>query len=82
MALLQLSDPVEVDTPLGRGYAIILESDSHDYYWTVEFSSCALVTFPQAKIKVVRSYARGGVSDDKMREIVKPNALIKAVTNG
>lgn len=43
--LLELNEFIEVDTPLGRGYAILYESRNDEAFWTVCLNaSGALIT--------------------------------------
>lgn len=69
----EFDDPIEVDTPLGRGRAILIFSSNHDNYWTVILSdSLAIVDFPQKKIRACRSYTAGlKMTDKEMKAIVK-----------
>jgi hypothetical protein len=73
MSLIQLNEIIPVKTPLGDGYAIILEGNAHEYYWTVALNeNCAIVTFRQDQIRISRSYTHGRRIDDKeMKEIIK-----------
>lgn len=73
MRIIQLTEMIPVETPLGKGYAIIFEGGEHDNYWTVALNdSCALVTFCQNKIRISRSYTQGRmISDEQMCEIIK-----------
>lgn len=72
MALAFVPDPFLVDTPLGRGFAIVLETDHHDYWWTVELqNSGALVTFQQREIKIARNYTLGSrMTTTEMKKIL------------
>ena len=69
----ELEKLLEVETPLGRGKAFLIESADHDYFWTVILDdSCAIVTFRQNQLTVVRNYSMGwGFTDEQMREILK-----------
>jgi len=69
----EFDDPIEVDTPLGRGRAILIFSSNHDNYWTVILSdNLAIVDFPQKKIRACRSYTAGlKLTDEEMKAIVK-----------
>ncbi len=70
--LIQLPESIQVETPLGRGYAILVESTSQDQYWTVALENGAIVTFLQQKIRISRSYTQmRGITDEEMREIIK-----------
>ena len=75
MSLYQLPDPIEVEAAGERGFAVLVESDANDYYWTVVFPSGVLVTYPQKKIRYVRSFAMGGVSDAEMKAIIGCTSL-------
>jgi hypothetical protein len=71
--LLELANHLEVETPLGKGRAILLESKDNDYYWTVILEeSCALVTFPQNRLKIRRNYSLGigQFTVDEMKDIL------------
>lgn len=69
----EFNDPIEVDTPLGRGRAILIFSSAHDNYWTVILSeTLAIVDFPQKKLRACRNYTAGlKMSDTEMKEIIK-----------
>lgn len=69
----ELTNLLEVDTPLGRGIAFLIESADHDYFWTVILEETrAIVTFRQNQLLAVRNYTMGwGMSDTDMREIIK-----------
>lgn len=71
--MYELTNMLEVDTPLGRGTAILIDDGNHDYYWTVVLNdSRAIVTFRQHQIKVTRNYSNGwGMSDEDMGEVLK-----------
>lgn len=71
MSITILNEHMPVTTPLGDGYAILIEATAHDYYWTVALESGALVSFTQDKIRIANSYTyHRGISDERMREIV------------
>jgi hypothetical protein len=71
MSLLQLTELIPVETPLGDGYAILIESGGHDIYWTVALHNKALVTFTQDRIRICSSYThRRGIDDERMKLIV------------
>lgn len=70
--IIQLPEPIPMVTPLGNGYAVVLQADGHDYWWTVALENGALVTFSQDRIRIARSYShRRGISDDEMRRIIE-----------
>jgi hypothetical protein len=64
---------IPVKTPLGSGYAMLLEPGEFDTYWTVVLDNQAVVTFTQEQIRISRSYTHGrGISDVQMKQIIKP----------
>lgn len=70
--MIQLSETISVDTPLGHGRAIIFESGEDDNYWTVALDNGAIVTFRQKQIRMARSYThQRGVSDKQMRRMIR-----------
>lgn len=70
--LIQLTEAIQVETPLGKGYAILVESTSEDQYWTVALQNGALVTFMQSKIRIANSYTQErGITDEQMRSIIE-----------
>ena len=73
MSTIQLNESISVETPLGRGYAILIETGGYDdYWWTVALDTGAIVTFSQDKIRMTKSYSYGrGITDEKMKEIIK-----------
>ena len=49
----ELDDPIEVDTPLGRGYAHPVEGESFDTCWTVIIKTTrAIVIFRPSELWV------------------------------
>lgn len=59
-------------TPLGKGYAILVDAGQQDQYWTVALESGALVTFRQDQIKIAKSYTHSrGITNKQMRKIIK-----------
>jgi hypothetical protein len=69
--LIQLSELIPMKTPLGDGYAIVMESGQHDNYWTIALENGALVTFRQQEIRIARSYTHGrGLKHTDMRRVV------------
>ena len=72
MAILQLQEMIPVGTPLGDGYALILETQSHDHYWTVALGNGARVTFRQDQLRIANSYTHGrGITDAQMKTHIK-----------
>jgi hypothetical protein len=72
MSFHEFHEPIPVETPLGNGRAILVERTPHDYWWTVAMDdNRALVTFPQNKLRICRSYTQErGISDEEMKEII------------
>jgi len=69
--LIQLTELIPMKTPLGDGYAIMLEANGHDYYWTIALENGALITFTQDKIRICRSYTHHrGIDDKEMKRII------------
>ena len=67
----QFKELIPVHTPLGFGYAFLLEAGEFDTYWTVVLDNQAVVTFTQDQIKVSRSYThRRGINDKQMKAII------------
>jgi hypothetical protein len=64
---------MEVETPLGRGQSLFVETGEDDAFWTVAMrDNGAIVTFRQSKIRASRSYTLGRmISDQQMRDIIK-----------
>ena len=74
MALLQLKQLIPMITPLGDGYAVLVEINAHDAYWTVALETGALVTFTQDRVRIANSYTHyRGIDDARMKDIVKRN---------
>jgi hypothetical protein len=73
MTIHEFEDPIAVETPLGKGLAIFVETVPHDAYWTVVIiETRAIVTFKQKKIRFGRSYSHElGIDNDQMKEITK-----------
>ena len=70
--VIQLHEVIPVKTPLGEGYAILVETGQQDQYWTVALETGALVTFRQDQIRIADSYTHSrGIDDKKMHKIVR-----------
>lgn len=69
--IYQLPEPFQVKTPLGSGYAIMIEARAHDNMWTVILDNGAIVTFTQDRIQATSSYThRRGIDDETMKIIL------------
>ena len=68
----EFTQAIRVNTPLGKGYALFVETENEDHWWTIILDNGAPVTFNQSKIRVCRSYTLNrGISDQEMKEIIK-----------
>lgn len=68
----EFKEPIPVNTPLGKGYGILIETGWYDTYWTVLLLNGAFVTFPQSKVKAQRNYTLGlNMSDDDMKKVLE-----------
>lgn len=72
--IVQLHPVLALETPLGRGDAILYEDDGYEVYWTVVLSdTCAIVQFKNNEVRAARNYtARRGISHAEMRKIIAP----------
>jgi hypothetical protein len=71
MTIHEFADQVPVDTPLGPGQALFVETSQQDHFWTVALDNGALVTFTQDQVRMARNYTRHRRLDDaEMRAIV------------
>jgi hypothetical protein len=72
MSIHEFIEPIPVETPLGSGRAIFIESTPHDTYWTIAMDdNCALVTFVQNKLRIHRSYTHERcISNAEMKKII------------
>lgn len=71
----EFNSPISVETPLGHGYAIFVEINNDDYFWTIGLDSRAIVTFTQNKIRLSRCYTlRRGITDNQMKAILNGKA--------
>lgn len=69
--IVQLEELIPMITPLGNGYAIMIEGGAHDHYWTIALDNGAIVTFRQDQIRIAKSYTHSrGITHDKMKKIV------------
>lgn len=75
MSAIELRELIPVHTPVGDGYALIVELGQHDNMWTVILDSGGVVTFQQSKITVWADYTHErGINDERMRQILKDRA--------
>lgn len=69
----EFGEPYRINTPLGKGYALFVETANDDYWWTIALDNGAIVTFTQSQLRMCRSYTlKRGISDDEMRSIIEP----------
>lgn len=67
-----LDEWIPVETPLGKGYAFMIETENHDNWYTVLLDSRAIVTLRQEKLLTQKSYSHGrSMLDSEMREIIQ-----------
>jgi hypothetical protein len=71
--MIQLTETIPVETPLGSGTAILFRPGEHDNSWTVILEETgAFVDFPQREIRACRSYyPRVRMTTEEMKEIIK-----------
>lgn len=69
----EFADPIAVETPLGKGHAIFIDTSAHENWWTVAIAETqALVTFPQHSLRIHKSYThRRGVDHEQMKVITR-----------
>ncbi len=73
MSIHEFRSLIPVTTPLGSGYALWVETDEHDNYWSVILDSGAVVEFVQEQIKVWKSYTHGrNMSNTDMLRALQP----------
>lgn len=85
MSFLEFHEPIEVETPVGKGRALFVERTPHDYFWTVAMNdSQALITFMQNQLRICRSYThQRGISHDEMKDIIsRPRRATNGHLNG
>ena len=69
--IVELKELIPMRTPLGDGYAILIEGGAHDHYWTIALESGALVTFRQDQIRIAESYTHSrGICHADMQKVV------------
>jgi hypothetical protein len=66
-----LDEWIPVETELGKGYAFMIETENHDNWYTIILANRAIVTLPQEKFLVQKSYthSRGTTKDDMVRAV-------------
>lgn len=76
MSILALKVEVVIPELSQRGYSLFVETTPDDNYWTIACSNCAVVTVPQKKILIARSYTEGrGMTANEMKEVFKKAGL-------
>jgi hypothetical protein len=72
MSIHEITQLFQVETPLGPGWTIFLETTAHDYFYTVALENGALVTFTQDNIRIAESYTHGrGMSHKQMKKVIQ-----------
>lgn len=67
-----LDEWIPVVTPLGTGYAFMIETENHDNWYTVFMQDRSIVTLRQEKILTQKSYTHGrDMSDAEMRSAIE-----------
>jgi hypothetical protein len=56
---IQLNPQIEVETPLGHGWAMIYNDDGEEVYWTVFHDDGTVFIFRNNEIRASNSYTRG-----------------------
>jgi hypothetical protein len=70
MSILALKVEVVIPELGQRGYSLFVETTPDDNYWTIACSNCAVVTVPQKKMLIARSYTDGrGLDAAGMKEV-------------
>lgn len=74
MSIHEFAQAIHVQTPLGHGLALFVETGNHEQNWTVALTkSRAFVTFQQKFIRIAKSYSdRRGITDEQMMQIIEP----------
>jgi hypothetical protein len=67
------TDPIKVETPLGKGHVLFVELLEDEHYWTVALQETrAIVTFTQSQLRICRSYTLGRqLGDEEMKCHIK-----------
>lgn len=72
MSTTILPEWLALDTPQGRGYAFMVETEQGDNKYTVILENRAIVTFTQDRVLACRSYThRRGITDDELRTTIE-----------
>lgn len=66
-----LDEWIPVETPLGTGYAFMIEIENHDNWYTCFMADRSIVTLRQEKLLTLPSYTHGrSMSDAEMRAAI------------
>lgn len=57
--VIVLDQWLPVETPVGKGYAFIIELEQADNWYTIALDSQAIVTLPQEKVLMRKDYTHG-----------------------
>lgn len=68
--MLEISVEVEIPELGLRGYSLFVSTTNDDTWWTIACENRAIVTVPQKKVLMARSYSNGrGTDAKKMKEV-------------
>ena len=73
MSIHEFEDPIAVETPCGRGFALFVDTSGHQNWWTVAINETqALITYPQHQLRIHKSYTHGrGINHEQMKRITR-----------
>lgn len=79
MSIVRFSDMPYVDTPLGPGRALFVETGVHDTEWTCIITKTrAIVTYKQKRLRWGRNYTDGfGITDEQMAKVTELPGEVK-----
>lgn len=76
-----LDEWMPVETPLGKGYAFLIETTNHENWYTVMLDTRAIVTMKQDKLLMQKSYTHGrSMLDAEMRVAIA--GFVERMRNG
>lgn len=82
--MIEFHNLLDVETPLGKGIAFMLESRDNDYFWNVILTETrAVVCFRQEQLLIGKNYSMGwGRTDEDMAVILDKFIQAKQTKNG